>query len=382
MMETWNYYSESRGIKGSLKEHIDDFIVEEEADLSLNEDGDHLILELKKFNMTTFDAIRELSNVLHISRNRFGYAGNKDKKAITTQYISIQGVTEEDIEHAFVPDIEIDVVGRNGPIHLGSHTANRFEVTVRDINLPQDTITKQLEKIWSQLDGVMPNYFGPQRFGSTRPITHVVGRELLKGNYEDAVWIYIAKPFDSEPQKLKKVREDLWESRDPERAAERFPNQYRYEKVMLYHLASKEDDYKGAIKRLPEGLQSLFIHAYQSYLFNKTLSDLIGDDFEDESFELPLIGYKTQIREGTADETLVEYMEEDGVTQSDFKMTDFPELASEGEYRDCFVPVADFSIEDVFEDDLNIQKNAATLSFQLPKGAYATSFLREFMKNQ
>jgi tRNA pseudouridine13 synthase len=351
-------------------------------DITFNEDGDHLILELTKYNMTTFDAIRELSNVLHISRKRFGYAGNKDKKAITTQHISIQGVDEEDLEHAFVPDIELEIQGRNGPIHLGKHTANRFQVTVRDINLPADTVRKQLDKIWNQLDGIMPNYFGRQRFGATRPITHVVGREILKGNYEDAVWIYIAKPFDSEPDNLQKVREDLWDSRDPERAAERFPNQYRYEKVMLYHLASKEDDYLGALKRLPEGLQNLFIHAYQSYLFNKVLSDLIEDGFRDEDFELPLIGYKTQVREDTADETLVEYMEEDGVEQSDFKLTDWPELATEGEYRDCFIPVTDFSVDDVDEDELNIQKHAAQLSFHLPKGAYATSFLREFMKTR
>ncbi len=385
MMEQWNYLSQSSGIKGTIKEQIDDFIVEEEASHEDDSDGDHTIIRLTKYNMTTLDAIREISNILHISQRRIGYAGNKDKKAITTQYLSIQGVEPEDLSTLFVPGLEIDVICKNGPILLGMLDKNVFTIAIRNLNLPGDAIENRLQKIHGELDGVMPNYFGPQRFGTTRPITHVVGRELLKGNFEEAVWTYIAKPFKGESKRIHKVRKDLWDSRDPERAAERFPEQYRFEKVLLYHLASKPKDYIGAFKRLPNGLQSLFVHAYQSYVFNEALSKYVEDkDAEtvDRDLELPLIGYKTQIRSGTLDEYMVEVMEEDGIGLKDFKLQELDHLASEGEYRKCFVPFHEFDVKETMEDELNVQKNAAIVQFSIGKGVYATSLLREFMKNR
>lgn len=379
----WSYYSETPGIGGSIKEHIEDFVVEEQASHDVSEDdGDVVIARMKKFNLTTIEAIRELSNVLHVSRKRFGHAGNKDKRAITTQYISVQGLEPEDLQHVFIPDVELDVLGYGDPINLGNLEGNAFEIVIRNIGYPQDTIEERINSITDELDGHMPNYFGQQRFSERRPITHQVGREILKGNYEEAVWIYIAKPSDQEYEKIRKVREDLWETREVEKAAEKFPEQFRYEKILLYHLAKSPDDYAGAIKRLPEGLQRLFIHAYQSYVFNQALSSLIEDGFDDTDAELPLVGYKTALREDSGDEKIQEALEEDEVEQQDFKLPDFPHLRTEGDYRKCFVPYKDFELLDCDSDDLNMNKNKAKVSFELDSGSYATVFLRELMKNK
>lgn len=378
----WNYLSETRGIGGNIKEQIDDFRVEEIADPEMDEDSSHTVFKLTKHNMTTMEAIRELSNMLHVSRKRFGYAGNKDKRAVTTQYMSVDGLGEAELNRVFMPDLDIEVLGNGEPIYLGNLDYNAFEVTIRSINLPEDAIEERMDAIVDELDGVMPNYYGKQRFGSTRPITYQVGRELLKGNYEEAVWTYIAKPYDAEHDKVRKVREDLWESRDPERGAERFPEQYRYEKILLYHLAENPDDYLGALQRLPEGLQKLFIHSYQSFVFNKALSHLIGEGVRDEDLELPIVGYKTSLRDTEGDQKIKEALEEDEVEQNDFKLRDLEHLRSEGEYRKCFVPVEDFSIEAVGNDDLNMNKNRAEVSFKLTSGSYATVFLRELTKGE
>jgi tRNA pseudouridine13 synthase len=377
----WSYLSETRGVGGTIKEQIEDFAVEEIADHDIGE-GNHLLFRMTKHNITTMAALREISNLLHVSRERFGYAGNKDKRAVTTQYVSVEGVDEDDLQRVFLPNIEVEVLGKNGRINLGDLDHNQFKVVIRDINLPEDVMEDRAESILEELDGWMPNYFGSQRFGSPRPITHQVGREILKGNFEEAVWIYIAKPYDDEYDRIRKVREDLWETRDPQRSAERFPEQYRYEKILLYHLAENPDDYTGAIKRLPNGLQKLFIHAYQSYIFNNVLSSLIDDGFRDIDAELPLIGYKTSIKNDKAGKKAKEILEEEGVEQDDFKLRELSHLRSEGDYRECFVPVDDFEIEDVGEDDLNINKNCVTTSFSLQKGSYATVFLRELMKDQ
>lgn len=380
MME-WNYYTDVPGIKGEIKEQINDFIVEELASHDTGE-GDHLIVKLRKQNMTTMEAISKLSNMLHISKDRIGYAGNKDKRAVTEQYISIQGVEEEDVNQVFTDEFDLEVVGKNGYIGLGNLDANRFEITVRQLGLPIEDIRNRSLKIVDEMDGKFPNYFGRQRFGSARPITHQVGRLILQGEYEEAVWTYIAKPYDSEYKSIRKIRNELWETREVEGAAEKFPKHYRYEKALLYHLTKNPEDYQGAIKRLPDGLQKLFIHAYQSWVFNRALSRLLDDDWFEPEYEIPLVGYKTDLKDNKPENIIEEVLEEENVSQEDFRLPDFPELRSEGTYRRAFADFRNFEVLDIDEDDLNMTKNKMTVKFDLPKGSYATVFLREVMKNK
>lgn len=376
----YNYYSDSPGIKGELKEQVEDFVVKELASHDTGE-GDHLIVKLRKQNMTTMDAIDKLSKMLHISRNRVGYAGNKDKRAVTEQYISIQGVSEEEVRNVYTDEFDIEVVGKNGKIGLGSLKANRFDVTVRDLRLPAEDLRERVLKIVDELDGKMPNYFGNQRFGSTRPVTHQVGRLILKGDYDEAVWTYIAKPYDEEYKSIRKVREELWETREVEGAAERFPEKFRYEKTLLYHLTKNPEDYEGAIKRLPEGLQTLFVHAYQSWVFNRTLSRLLDEGWYDEEYDIPLVGYKTEFNDNRPDQIMQEILEEEEIDREDFRSPDISELQSKGSLRRAFADFRNFEVLDIDEDDLNMAKNKMEVGFDLPKGCYATVFLREVMKN-
>jgi len=208
-----------------------------------------------------------------------------------------------------------------------------------------------------------------------------VGRLILKGEFEEAVWTYIAKPYEEEYSSIKKVREELWETRQVEDAAEKFPEQYRYEKALLYHLTKNEGDYKGALKRLPEGLQQLFIHAYQAWVFNRTLSRLLDGEWYDEKYEIPLVGYKTDLKDNRPENIIQEILREENVSQEDFRLQEMPELRSEGSYRRAFGDFRNFSVLSTDEDDLNMSKNMMRLKFDLPKGSYATVLLREFMKN-
>ena len=376
----WEYYTDTPGIKGEIKEQVKDVIVTEMANHETG-DGEHRIVKLRKQNMTTMEAIDKLSSMLHISKDRIGYAGNKDKRAVTEQHISIQGVSQEEVNQVFTDEFDLEVVGKGGHIGLGNLSANRFEITIRQLGLPIEDIRNRSLKIVDEMNGKFPNYFGQQRFGSTRPVTHQVGRHILRGNFEEAVWTYIAKPYDSEYKSIRKIRQELWDTREVEDAAEKFPKQYRYEKALLYHLTKNPEDYKGAIKRLPEGLQQLFVHAYQSWVYNRVLSKLLEDDWFDPEYELPLVGYKTELKDEKPENMIKEVLEEEGVDQEDFRLQDFPELRSEGTYRRAFADFRNFEVLDIDEDDLNMTKNRMTVKFDLPKGSYATVFLREIMKN-
>jgi tRNA(Glu) U13 pseudouridine synthase TruD len=126
----------------------------------------------------------------------------------------------------------------------------------------------------------------------------------------------------------------------------------------------------------------MFVHAYQSYIFNQALSELIADGFDDTDAELPLVGYKTALRDTDGDQKIKAAMEEDGIDQDDFKLQDFPHLRTEGEYRECFVPYENFAVLEVGSDDLNMNKNKVKVAFDLQKGSYATVFLRELMKHE
>lgn len=374
----WNYLSKTKGIGGRIKEQIEDFIVKEKSLFKLGK-GNHLIAYLTKYNMTTLDAIRELSNVLHISQDRFGFAGNKDRRAITTQAISIYDLKEEDLKFIFLPNMELKVIGYGERIKLGDLEGNAFEVVIRNINLPEEEILRRVNKIHNEeLKEVMPNYFGEQRFGN-RFINHLIGKEILKRNYEEAVWLYIGKTGENEPERIRKIRKEIVETKEVGRAAEKFPVTYRFEKILLYHLAKKKDDYLGAIKQLPEGLQKLFIHAFQSYVFNEVLSELIKENAIGD-YEIPLPGYRIHLKDELPDIKVKEILEREGISLDDFKLKELEHLRTEGEYRKALVNYKNFRILSLKEDDLNIDKYALRLRFFLGKGSYATSLLREFMK--
>lgn len=376
----WEYLSDTPGIKGKLKEQVNDFFVEENASHETSEEGDHLIVKLRKQNMTTMEAVNKLSSMLHISEGRIGYAGNKDKRAVTEQYLSIKGIEEADIHQIFTDEFDIEVIGKGNKIGLGNLDYNHFEIVIRNLNLPADDVRNRTKKIDDELGGKFPNYFGRQRFGSSRPITHQVGKHILQGNFEEAVWTYIAKPYEEEYKSVRKVREDLWETREVESAAEKFPKHFKYEKALLYHLTKSEEDYKGAIKRLPDGLQQLFIHAYQSWIFNKTLSKLLEQGWYKPKKELPLVGFKTEFRNDKEDEIMEEVLEEEGISREDFRLQEFPELRSEGTYRRAFADYRNFDIIEVSDDELNMNRHKMGVGFDLPKGAYATVLAREFTK--
>ncbi|MFB6202898.1 MAG: tRNA pseudouridine(13) synthase TruD [Candidatus Nanohaloarchaea archaeon] len=376
----WSYQSDMLGVGGAIKEQVSDLVVRELATHDTGE-GDHLVVKLRKQNMTTMEAIDKLSSMLHISKDRIGYAANREKRAITEQYISVEGVSKEDINQIFTDEFELEVVGKNGPVTLGKLDANRFDVTVRDLELPESELENRIETIIDELDGKFPNYFGEQRFGESRPVVHQVGRLILLGEWEEAVWTYIAKPYEQEYKSIRKVRKELWETREVEGAAERFPENFTYEKTLLYHLTKNPGDYEGAIKRLPEGLQNLFVHAYQSWIFNRVLSQLVEEEWFDEDYEIPLVGYGSDLGDGRPSELIREVMDEEMVEQEDFRLKSVPGVDAEGSHRRAFADFRNFEISEVEEDELNMAKNKMTVRFDLPKGAYSTVFLRELMKN-
>ena len=366
--------------------------------------------------------MRDLSRILRISQKRIGWAGTKDKRAITTQKISIWELTAEELERVRLKDVEFKALGRsNRKLSLGDLWGNRFKITVRDVGMPVDEVQSRVETISRELENGAPNFFGVQRFGDKRPVTHVVGEALVRGDIKDAALTYIARPFPDEPDEFKNVRQFVWDSGDFKEGINRYPSKLQFEKAMMNHLVAHPDDYSGAFRVLSPNLQKMFLHAYQSYIFNIILSRRIekglsiheaydGDVvcFKNEKglpdtsrlqkvtadnldginnlirrsrafVTAPLVGYDTQFSEGAPGEIEQGVIRELDVNLEGFRVPDMPEIASKGLRREIILPIKpEFSVE---EDEVNEGKTKIVLEFSLQKGAYATTVLREYMKN-
>ncbi|ADC66219.1 tRNA pseudouridine synthase D TruD [Ferroglobus placidus DSM 10642] len=409
------YITKTPGIGGRIKESAEDFYVEEIIDLEKFEEkeGKNLLIKVRKKNWETLNFARVLSNVLGISQKRVGYSGTKDKNAVSVQYFMIYNADEriaEKLKSVKLKDAEIEVVcftSKN--LELGDLIGNFFRVRVSDAENGE-----RVEKITEELkEKGIPNFFGIQRFGSLRLITHEVGKLIIQRKYEDAFWVYVAKPFEGEREEVRRIREILWNERDAKFGLRELPKYLRYERLLLQKLREGKSELE-ALLSLPKNLKLMFIHAYQSYLFNRLLSERIReygnlkeierDDFVDfvnfrkgykvysEDFSiltefnsprvsflkergyavlaLPLPGYETKLI-GWSGEKLKEILEEEEIDLESFK-SEYPEFSSKGSLRVADIP---FDFEKFFYSD-------GVFEFFLPKGCYATVFLREYMKSE
>jgi tRNA pseudouridine13 synthase len=228
---------------------------------------------------------------------------------------------------------------------------------------------------------------------------------------------YIANPMDGEDELSYALRSDLEKTRDFPEALKSYPIHLNFEKSMLNKLVVDPDDYVGALKELPKNLLTMFIYAYQSYLFNKIVSKrvlnkippnqaIIGDiiypikKYEIDSREIPvskvniekvnieikkgkafvsglLFGSHSNYSKGDMGDIEKKIIEEENIDHRDFIIPEIPFISSNGSRRAIFGLVNNLSYNLDKDDD-----SILNIKFDLSKGCYATSLLREIMKSK
>ena len=419
------YASDVPGIGGIIRERIEDFRVEEVSSFdrsSLSSSGSHLVFRLTKKNWDTHRLFGALAKRLGVSRERFSWAGTKDKRGITSQMVSINGITEEDLSRVMLKDCEIEAIGyMNRALRLGDLRGNSFRLVIRAVDLEKEECEERLKRISEGLENAgIPNFFGVQRFGMVRPITHLVGKHLVHKRFREGVMTYLSDVYEGESDEAKEARKFIRETSDFQGALKCTPKYLGFELAMLNSLA-KDGDYQKALFSLPRNLRLMFIHAYQSYLFNLILSNRIGsgtgiiiprpgdnvcypesDGFPDTTrvqkvrdhnleginrlvrfnrafVTLPIIGFETELSGGVQGGLEREVMEAEGVSFEDFR-SETKEFNSSGNVRPAKIVMASPPAARVEEDENHVGKVKVELSFVLPKGSYATTLLREYMK--
>ena len=264
----FGYLSEKPGIGGRIKAFPEDFVVIEEPLPSVFEGKRYAIFLLKKRNWDTMTAIKEIAKRAGISHRDIGFAGTKDRHAVTYQYISVPIDAKDKVEGVQIRDVELKFVSYGRFIKLGHLLGNRFRIIVRDVNEKAFGRTKEIIGELREKGG-FPNYFGYQRFGERRVVNHLVGRLLLQGKFDEAARLFLGHADGS--MEGDDARKNFWETGDVDRALEEFPRFLRYERTLLYTYR-KTGSWKRAFLSLPLPVMRIFIHAYQSYLFNLYLS--------------------------------------------------------------------------------------------------------------
>ncbi len=416
------YFTEEEGIGGKLKTFPQDFVVDEDFIEPLHQEtGPFTWALVRSTNWETNKLVRAFSRNLTISRDDISFSGNKDKRAVTTQQFSFK----TPVERVLKLDIKnVEVLNAHTSrkfIKIGELYGNIFDIVLRNLQFGNEeerqAATQRVTKMTGKIRevGGYPNFFGIQRFGNLRPITHLTGRQVILGNFREAVRTYVGQSSIYEDETLTQARECYYKDEDPESCFEIMPKVCNFERSMLYHLIQKPGDFVGALYQLPRNLLMMLVHAFQAYLFNQILSERIRQGYAiNEALEgdiiLPLaqrglpshhhyirvkeenlskinknlkknkgfvggliFGAQSTFAEGIPGEMERKVIQKEDIDRERFVVPEIPQCSSMGLRREITSVVSGLYTQ--------MGKDWCRFIFRLNKGCYATSLLREYMKS-
>jgi len=398
------------GIGGVIKGRPEDFMVDEQPAFEPSGEGEHICLYIEKRGMATMDLVRLLARHFRVGRGAVGFAGMKDKHAVTRQMVTIHtpGKTFEDFPMLEDDRLRIEWADMHAKkLKRGQLKGNRFSIRVR--NVPASAVVGA-DRIMRRLAAQgIPNRLGEQRFGAHQN-NHIMGRLDLLGRFEEAIEELLG-PKDGSEADAEARR--VFAQGDLRRALELLPRSCRAEAQALRGLIDGHS--AEAALDLVEGTQRRFwVTAFQSALFNGIVDDRLragtfdqlvagdvgwrhatGERFEVEaaleegealdedvrrlrvSATGPLWGPKMQRGGRDVDRAETALLREAGVSLEDFERWEIRtgEEAS-GARRPIRVPILDPLVEGGVDE----HGSYVRVAFELPAGSFATVALREIMK--
>jgi tRNA pseudouridine13 synthase len=371
-----------------IKQRPEDFQVTELDRYELAKEGPFALYRLVKWDIGTIEAVRNLAQHWKLPRAAVSFGGLKDRHARCEQVISVRGGPDRSFEGS---SFRVEFLGRSrDPITRASFDGNRFEITVRDLDEAPD-----LEPVrrWG-----VPNYFDDQRFGSLRGTDgEFIGRALVRGDNEKALRLALASPAGEDRKKVRDTKillRDRWGDWKGLKA-DLPPG---VERTVAAYLADHPGAYGFAFELLDDNLRILYVSAYQSWIWNRLLAEVVRalpETFEvayaagrhvffrsldpaahDRLAELaiPLVT-PTQAFQGEAATILARILAEEGVEPRMFRLKKLRKTFFGKGLRRALMAPAGLRASSG-PDELNRGRTKATLSFELPKGSYATVLLK------
>ena len=217
---------------------------------------------LHKTQKDTMSAVALLAKFMHLKTDRFAYAGIKDRRAVTTQWVSV------DVEANQLMGLKPRLLGMrlgnfryaDTPLNLGDLSGNRFTITIRSIQADDDVVSRTMSSF--EQNGFI-NYFGLQRFGRSSAVpTHHIGQALLRDELSRVVDMILG-PLVGEEDDTARARQCWADTRDAVATMRLFPPKCVVERQLLQGLVANPNDLQRAIMGLPRNMRMLYAHAYQ-----------------------------------------------------------------------------------------------------------------------
>ncbi|HTT26575.1 MAG TPA: tRNA pseudouridine(13) synthase TruD, partial [Thermoplasmata archaeon] len=266
------YASPTPGVGGLLKVRPESFRVTEVSRYPLPDpQGNFTVLRIVSRNWEQHELSLRIAQRLGLPPHALAWAGTKDRRAVAERLASYRG--RPPFGGLGLPGVDLveAYTAREG-LALGHHYGNGFAIRLAGIDPESAAPVLSTTRDALREFGGVPNFFGPQRFGEVRPITHRVGRALVHGDVAGAVDLYLTERTGPPDERGAAARAAYAASHDAQAALREFPPEYKFERILLDHLARGHPPDR-ALRGLSRELRTLFVHAYQSLLFNRYLTE-------------------------------------------------------------------------------------------------------------
>ncbi|TAK28857.1 MAG: tRNA pseudouridine(13) synthase TruD, partial [Nitrosarchaeum sp.] len=349
------YSTKFTGIGGQIRTEAEDFkvneVLSEKSLKSINQQDGYAVYKLKKKKIDTNHA---LSDIFKKTGIRLKALGLKDASAVTEQFVCSDSIGKS-IEHYSSEKYSLEKIGFvKKPLSKKDMIANHFSIKISGCGNISD---------FTEYDKIL-NFYGYQRFGSKRPVTHLIGKALLQRNFKKAVELIVSFTSSYDSKENTEIREKLSDKSNYEKYFEQVPPQMDIERIVLQEIIEHDNEQK-AIHAIPLPLRRFYVQAYQSFLFNHALSDAFTDGenlFEaqegdvcydlhgiigkyvkglDQHLALPFVGY-SYYKKTRFDFQISKILKAEEIAPKDFFIKEMQEISSEGGFRQAAIQCTDY----------------------------------------
>ncbi len=380
-----------------LKRLPEDFRVEELPLVEPGARGRYTFYRLEKRDLGTLEAIDQVRSRWGIEARRLAYGGLKDRHAHTIQYLTIFEGPEQAIKFA---KFELQPLGRlDRPYGPTEFSGNRFGIVIRDLAAP--ALERALRAAETLEHDGLPNYFDDQRFGSVGPGGAFTARAWLLGDAETALRLAIAESTASDrttSRAEKAILSECWGNWAEAKA--RLGKSHA--RSIATYLVDHPTDFRGAFSRLRRDLRGLYFSAFQSHLWNQIVGRLIEmttrpdqrvsyrfkvatlpihfnlDDDQARllrSAQVPLPSSRNAPPEGPVGVAAQAVVAEQGLTWEALRVRWLKDVFFSKGTRPALVFPTNLKLSDT-NDELYPKRRLLRLSFELPRGGYATLLVK------
>ena len=379
----------------------EDFIVEEVLAARLAQGGRYAVYRARKRAITTLQLQRRLAAALNRPHSAVAFPALKDKQAVAVQFSTVRGPGPLRVAgHGFTAE---RVGWLDWPLSPNDVAGNRFTVTLRDLG--EGEVTHATARLGEIARWGLPNYFDAQRFGSRLADGVFPGKLILQRDAAGALRAHLAGQQAGDPPKVRAFKAFAAEQwGDWAAIFQRAPKPSNYRSVLTY-LRDHPDDYRRALNLVTPRVLSLYLAAYQSFLWNRLAGRYLQARLEAEDvsmarldvagetlpvygqlpeealaslqdLRLPLLHHRLLFDDPVVAALIEEILQQEGFQVRDLKARVLKKAYLGKGARALLVLPEDLAWDPVEADERFPGQYRLTLRFFLPRGSYATLLLK------